>query len=661
MKRMYVFLMLLLLAGARLSAVPVTVSGQLLFDDGTVPTDWPVFIGGSDPATPGDIAFTDAAGFYSIVVDLPAGDSVVLVQTFDHCNQSPLLEYALITNNAASADFTLCSQVSWPDCWANGWYQLQQDLQVHFFGEAYGADSLATFTYAWDFGDGSTSTEQNPTHTYASAGQYTVTLTATSGDCSSTITLLVDVFPVQNVTVSGHVTDQNGANVPSWFVFVETGDPVAPIFAYTDNQGFYSVTAGLPLSATTVTANTWDFCSPNGLTATAPIVNGAATIDFQICYDSFPPFPDCGASIKYAQTDSLTFQFTAETYAADPLATFSYNWDFGDGNTSTEESPAHTYAQAGMYSVLLTVTTSDSCIAHACEVVCTFSPVDTFYYGCQAMFAASWGGDPNTGNFDPLTLTFYDMSFGAATSWHWDFGDGATDTVQNPTHTYAQDGLYTVTLTITAANGCESTISMDVYAGEFTWTEYDCQAMFLPVPDSSGNGFLFIDLSLAPSPIQSWQWQFGDGTSSNEQYPYHQYAQPGVYTVSLSITADSCNSMISFELDTNDPFHVFRPGGGVLGLASGTTSVDPDPVVKQLNVFPNPATAELTLAFNAGEAREMELLVHNLSGQAVYRQALEANAGANALRVPVQTLTPGLYMLQLRTEKGVQTVKFVKE
>lgn len=662
MKRLY-FIAFLLLAVWRLGAIPVTVSGHVFFQDGAAAPGWPVIIGADDPVNPGEVAVTDDNGFYSIIVDLPAGDSVVLVQTFDNCSQFPLIEFALIINQEATADFELCSGTGWPDCWASAWYQLQQGLQVQFFGDGYGADSLATFTYSWDFGDGNTSTEQNPLHTYATQGLYTVSLTITSGDCSNTVTLPVHAYPVQNVTVSGHVTDQNGNNVPFWFVLVETGDPANPVYGYTDDQGFYSVVAGLPLSAVDVTASTWDFCSPNGITATAPILNGAAQIDFQICYDSFPPAPECSAYITYTQIDSLSYQFSANAYAADSLATFTYSWDFGDGNTSTEQNPTHTYAQEGVYSILLTVTSDSGCVALACEVVCAFNGgvIDTFYYGCQAMFGAGWGGDPqNPAGGDPLTLTFYDMSFGSALSWYWDFGDGATDTVQNPTHTYAQSGLYPVTLTIVTADGCQSTVSMEVYAGDYPWTEYDCQAMFLPLPDSTGSGFLFLDLSIANNPIQSWEWQFGDGTSSTEQNPYHTYSQPGVYTVSLTITADSCNSMIAFELDTNDPFHFFRPDGGVLGLAAGASGTDKTPLLEKLTAFPNPATTELMLAFNSREPQGIELCVSNLSGQMVSRQMIDVLQGDNALRIPVQNLTPGLYLLQLRTANQVQTVKFVK-
>ena len=662
MNRLPFLLTLFLLAAARLCAAPVTVSGHVLNADGTPATDWPVFVGQPNPNGSGDMAFTDFAGFYTLVVDVPTGDSLISVQTFDHCGEQ--VQEVPVLAGTASADFVLCFDPGWSNCWLDAYYQPGSGLSAQFFGQGYGQDSLAAFTYAWDFGDGSTSTDQNPLHTYAAAGDYIVTLTATSADCTVTITLWVSVYPTQQVTVTGQVLDQNGSPVPDWFVYLDSNNPTFPNYGTTDAQGMYFIQAALPETATTVTANTWDFCSPNGLSGTAPIVNGTATIDFVICYDSFPPPPDCGAYITYTQVDGLTYQFSANTYAADSNATFTYVWDFGDGTTSTEANPQHTYAQAGMYSVLLTVTSSTGCQAVACEVVCTYGGgvIDTFYYGCQAMYGLGWGGPTTTGGFDPLTVQFYDMSFGVVNSWHWDFGDNTTDTTQNPVHTYAASGLYTVTLSITTLDGCESSITMEIYVGDdFPWTEYDCQAMFLPIPDSTGNGLFFIDLSTTNSPIQSWQWDFGDGSTSTEQNPYHVYTQPGVYTVSLTIQADSCNSIVSFEIDTNNPFGQFKPGGGVLGLSANASSTRDVAELSELKAFPNPASSELTLAFSSLKGQDAELRLSNVSGQLVRTQMISTQAGPNALRLPVQDLTPGLYLLQLRSAGQVQTLKVVKE
>ncbi len=662
MKNLFCTLLLLSLAALRLSALPVTVSGHLTYPDGTAAVEWPVF-GQFDPNGNGDVALTDSTGFYSLVIDLPPGDSTVEVQTFDNCG--PQFQVVPVVNNTATADFVLCNDPAGFDCMANAFAQIQPGLMVQFSGDGFSFwDSLAVFTYAWDFGDGATSTEQNPVHTYTQAGDYTVVLTVTSSDCTASTSFDLHVEEVQNVTVFGQVTDQNGTGVPFWFVLVETGDPNFPAFANTDQQGNYSVDVSLPLSAAEASAQTFSICMPDLVSGAAPIVNGAAEINLEICYDTFPFPPQCDAYITYSQTGNLTYQFAAYTYAADSTVTFTYQWDFGDGSTSSDPNPTHTYATDGVYNILLTVVSSTGCVAHACEVLCTFGggTIDTFYYGCQAMFAAGWGGPDPAGNFDPLSLSFFDLSFGVVTNWNWDFGDGATSTEQDPMHTYDEPGLYSVTLHITTVDGCESEITMEVYAGDdFPWTEFDCQAMFLPVPDSTGNGYFFLDLSVANGPVQSWQWNFGDGSSSTEQNPYHSYDQAGVYTVTLSIEADSCNSMVSFELNTDDPFHGFQASGAVLGLASGASRTVDITTLNDLKVYPNPAAAELTLALNSTGAQEVELSLLGLSGQVIRSRQTTLSAGPNAIRIPVQDLTPGLYMAQLRTANGLRTVKFVKE
>lgn len=122
----------------------------------------------------------------------------------------------------------------------------------------------------------------------------------------------------------------------------------------------------------------------------------------------------------------------------------AWAWDFGDGNTSTEENPVNLYESAGVFDVSLTVTDS------AAGTDTVTSPVTV----------AAVDGSPTAGfRFvaSGLDVTFTDMSSpgpsGAITGWHWDFGDGNTSTSENPSHTYAAAGTYTVTLTVTGTGG----------------------------------------------------------------------------------------------------------------------------------------------------------------------------------------------------------------
>jgi PKD repeat protein len=393
---------------------------------------------------------------------------------------------------------------------------------------------------------------------------------------------------------------------------------------------------------------------------------------------AFVPEPDCFSYIKYAQQDSTTFNFFAFNYNVlnpngDSTSILSYTWDFGDSTTSNVANPTHTYAQQGIYNVTLTVVTQDSCISHAGEVVFAYNcPVDTFYYGCQAMFGVNqywgWGdslgiNDPNGGNFDPLTLSFFDYSFGSVIEWTWDFGDSTTSNVQNPTHTYAAEGDYLVTLTIKTVDGCESTTAYHVYVGDSApWEpEWDCQALFIPLPDSLGsNGFQFFDLSYASNPITNWVWDFGDGGFSYEQNPFHTYNEAGIYTVTLKIGSDSCSSVLSYTLNTESPWN-FNATPATLGLAATVTSTKTPLALAGLKVFPNPATDLLRIGFSTEQAGDYELRITNIAGQLLNRQGYQVVNGTNLLTTDVSKLVPGLYFATLRTDDQVQTVRFVKE
>lgn len=533
---------------------------------------------------------TDANGFYSFGFDVPPGVVSGSLGTLAYCDPaSPFSQVDVALTNPTNllVNFTVCNDTipPFPNCFADLYFEPVDSLTFQFYGYYYSfMDTTGNqpATYSWDFGDGTTSTDQNPLHVYNAPGVYTVTLTATGADgCTSTITYIVDT--------------------------------------------------------------------------------------------SFNPGPDCFGYIMYNQTGTTSFDFSAQVFDfsgnSQPQIT-AYDWDFGDGSTSTDAAPSHTYAAEGVYTVQLHATTDQGCDIHACDVVFAFNcPIDTFLYGCQAMFMAggvwsdSTGIDPTGGN--PLTVSFVDLSLGGVTSWSWSFGDGTTSTDQNPIHTYAAEGTYTVSLDITTVDGCESSATFEICVGANCWTpEYNCQAMFIPIPDSSGtNGIQFLDISVTASPIQGWLWNFGDGTTSTDQNPYHVYAQPGIYTVSLTIEADSCYSVISFEVDTENPWNFTSQGGpsklGVSATALSTKNLDK--IFDAAKLFPNPAQEEISVAFNSKKAGQYELRINDLTGKNLVNTHQQAVVGVNNARVNISNLVPGLYLAEIRSGDAVQTIKFVKQ
>jgi PKD repeat protein len=671
-----IFIFSLLIAAVCVSAQPGGSGANPIIVTGTVTnmnTGAPlanreVYVSTNDSIMPfWGYGITDAAGEYEIIVEGTSGVSEVLVSVFNYCSSAgPTVDQiAVVTNGTAVSNFQLdvCSTGT---CTAIANYQATVNpLEQQFWGYGYDqwGDSTTFFTYTWDFGDGTFGTGETPLHTYAQVGTYTVILTASSPNCVATYSLEVVVQLYQVVTVSGTITDPNGNPVPYWSV--QAGNS----YTTTDANGFYTVQVNVPASDSTVIIYTYTFCdsfpdpTQSGYVE-APIINNTATANFVLC-DVVPPIEPCSAYMTYNQVDTLTFAFQYYTYSQDTSQVVQVTWDFGDGTTSNEEMPVHTYAVPGVYTVLLTAVTSTGCESHACDVVfafddSTYCPVDTFYYGCQAMYWAAPGFDPAMGTIDPLTVTFSDISFGSVLTRHWDFGDGSTST-DGPTvaHTYAAPGLYEVTLSITTQDGCESEVTMQVYAGDYPWVEHDCQALYMPFPDSTGNGFFFLDLSIANVPVQSWAWDFGDGTTSTEQNPFHVFAQSGVYTVTLTIVADSCSSVISFEIDTDNPFNRFE-GGGIQGVAAGVSSTKEPETLLAARIAPNPVTDRINLAFESKIAQDVQVNVINAAGKVIRTATTTAQSGWNALQIPAADLATGFYYLQIQGGKSTQTIKLVK-
>jgi len=146
--------------------------------------------------------------------------------------------------------------------------------------------------------------------------------------------------------------------------------------------------------------------------------------------DSIDPMGDFTYSISSNNTLSVSF-------VASGTDTESVTWDFGDGETSTSIRPVHTYAQGGDYTVVLTLWGEDDSTPAKVTQMLTLvdSPVAGFTFVK-----------------DYMTITFTNTTtFGV--SYAWDFGDGETSIEENPVHTYAEAGDYTVTLNVTGSEG----------------------------------------------------------------------------------------------------------------------------------------------------------------------------------------------------------------
>lgn len=236
----------------------------------------------------------------------------------------------------------------------------------------------------------------------------------------------------------------------------------------------------------------------------------------------------------------------------------SWFWEFGDGKSSEEKDPVHTYETGGIYDVCLKIETSDGCTSTWCERVAV-GPTET----CKADF--KWDPLVCFSNFAPCPRSFYftDLSKGDPVKWYWNFGDGDTSTFQNPVHTYEMNGRYVVSLVIYTSSGC-SDIKLDTIMvgdsiphccrADFEWEEvipfWDCQAAWT---DCITPYYYVQFKDMSRGTVWTQEWDFGDGNTSAEKNPFHEYQYAGTYDVCLKIICPGwCYDVICKTITVGD-------------------------------------------------------------------------------------------------------------
>jgi gliding motility-associated-like protein len=302
------------------------------------------------------------------------------------------------------------------------------------------------FTYQWNFGDGGTAITQNPTHNYSGVGPYNVSLSVTSnhGCVDDSIRVLNTIYlePQAAFTVPAescfgntiNFTDQSTAansTVAQWnwnFGDATTSTQQNPIKNYLA-PGTYIVTLSVTSAVGCQTVN-------NIATKTV-IVNPLPVANFN-------------TSVPSCETRSITF---TDVSIANAGSLVKWTWDYGDGSNAvlnTNVPFTHVYTSAGTYTVTLKVETNKGCASTVLTkpVVINARPKAGFISPAICLT------DPAAPFIDTSHITS-----GTIAGWNWNFGDGGTSTVQNPSHLYSAVGNYTATVIVTSDRGCKDTIS----------------------------------------------------------------------------------------------------------------------------------------------------------------------------------------------------------
>ena len=380
-------------------------------------------------------------------------------------------------------------------------------------------------SWNWTFGDGETSTDKNPAHTYDTPGTYTVSLTATNayGEDTETKTDLITILTAPGASFTENVTEGN-APLAVAFTDASTGNVTAWSWAFgdgntsTDRNATHTYAAPGTYSVTLNASNPYGYDLSTQTDLVTVLAPPAASFTQNVTEGNAP--------LAVAFTDASTGNVTA------------WAWDFGDGNTSTDRNPTHTYAAPGTYSVTLNASNAYGYDLSAATAISVLDPP-------VANFSANATVIPVGG-----TVLFTDASTGDVTGWSWSFGDGATSSLKNPVHTYAAPGTYTVALTASNAYGSDTeTKEAYIDAGLPPVASFTANV-------TGGNAPLTVQFTDASTgDVTGWSWSFGDGATSSLKNPVHTYAAPGTYTVTLIAT----NEYGSDEEIRTDYITVYAP------------------------------------------------------------------------------------------------------
>ena len=409
-------------------------------------------------------------------------------------------------------------------------------LQFNFLDSSVGATS-----WLWNFGDGNTSTQQNPVHFFSSFGTYNVTLTVSNDTCSHSLTRVVKVIDeVPDLTAAF-----TAACKPSTFHFSAVASDYSNLVEYFWDYGngvtwtgygtagssasYYYTVSGyytITLITTDIYGCKDTVIKPNYIRVNGPIANFTAT--------------------NISGCKGLTTSFNDLSTNDGVSSIVTWKWDFGDGiiQTLTTGPVQHTYLNAGTYTVKLIVTDAGGCVDSLVR------PNYVIVTDPQAQFTSDTLACPGS------TIQFNNISNALNYSSSWDFGDGNTSTLNSPSHQYADTGRYTVRLIITDQYGCIDTLLLPnhIKVGKpiASYSVNDSISSCTPFEVNFTNTSQFYD---------SWWWDLNGGGSS-QMYPTQFYTLPGIYYITLSVVSPGgCRDTVRGTI------HVYDTAGANISYA----------------------------------------------------------------------------------------------
>ncbi len=406
---------------------------------------------------------------------------------------------------------------------------VQEDADVDFLPWVSYNGASSALVYTWDFGDGSTSHQTAPTHSWTKAGNYTVSLNVVDGDgTQGSDSIYVEVLNVRPIAKAGSSrTVYEGTTVT--FDASESWDTSSdlPLLTYSWDFGDGTATApskdnkivthayaerGVYIVRLVVTDDDWVESSHAEFASQLVTVTGSASGNGTLSF-----FFDVGNGTGASDVNGTdTFDYT-------------FYWDFGDGSSATGNSASHTYDDDGVYVVTFVITNNIGAMDLFTLIVTVLNVPPTANAGPdmtadedEVLTFSGAGSDPGGG---PLTYS-------------WDFGDGSTSAMQEAEHAYTDAGTYTATLIVIDDDGATATDTLSVVVSNVAPTA----AFTTDSTAAEGEVITFTATTTTDTesdlPLLTYTWDFGDGSTGSGVTVTHAFADEGTYTTTLTVKDD---------------------------------------------------------------------------------------------------------------------------
>ena len=474
--------------------------------------------------------------------------------------------------------------------------------------------------FIWKFGDGTESRDISPSHVYTQPGKYYVCL------------------------VSEAIPNCRAAYCDSVIVNCENSCVTSARFEWKKDSADCKKIRFINLSAP-ITPNThfaWKFGDGNGSYDTNPSHTYQQPGKYMVClvvdagnnctrYYCDSVIVSCGDScnmqpaFNWKTDEAIPGRIYFKNLTVSPSAAIHYVWKFGDNSSSNDANPVHVYSHPGKYNVCLIAEMGSACRKEVCQEIEIKS--------CDLIARFETQHDSSRWN----TLHFNNVSKPVSTIWqtYWSYGDGGSSRDYNSFHSYDKPGVYPVCLKVISLGGCSS-----YYCDTIRIVKTDsCEAKGGFKHYSSAASSLSIKFeALYQNNTAGYYWNFGDSTAGAGRLSFHSYTKPGKYHVCLTVKDDQCSVTHCEEMIIEKPAN---EGG-------------------RLAVFPNPAvnTVSLDLAMD----RPGQVSIRFLDGSGAVKSEFGKNgvAGTNRFVLPVEKLSQGIYMVEIKANSGIWFSRFVK-